>query len=623
MTIIEKTLKTLEECIAESKYIPVETERIELKNLGGGWGDDWYKTVCAFLNTNGGMIVIGVQDKDNAKPAHYKFTGYTNSQANESHLKYDLPRKFTNKEGQQLDLSTYFPTPEIKDFLTGQVVIVYIEPLSAEHKFVYYNGVAYQRKLTGDHIITKAQLEEYQEIKEEILSNQELALVKDATLDLINIKELNNFIFRFNRGKKSGETLKIDLNDALSFLTRQSFIRENTPTILGLLVCGNELEQYIQGKCEVDCYVKSPVKIAESKLVLQDNIINLIDQSLAFVFRSIKVGIVYTSGGTAAPEYPEELLREMINNALVHRNYNTNRFVIIEITPNEHIMIRNPGAFARRQRLHLDTQLGKIRRIIPIQIARNPKLANLLKNFDRWEGIGKGLASLTDACLENVIDVPYYILMDGEIKLYTPTGKVYDDAMEYWLNSFAGYTQTKYGRALNEEEKIMLSFFYKSERINRLEHYTILLTTDNNHKNVIADLEEKGLLFKNPQSPEIYPIYMVDRVLMKTDFSEELNVILKQDIRLLKQDDIEVLNAIYKNTKFANQETLVNANSIGTFIYLNRYKKITDVKEYENFKQKIRIVFNQLETKKLILRENEKKSNFMINENFVSAESLF
>ena len=92
MTFIEKTLNTIAHCIDNNTYVGIETHRLELKNLAHGWGDDWYKSVCAFLNTNGGIIVIGINDKNNAKPQHYKFTGYTNSEANENHLKHEIGR---------------------------------------------------------------------------------------------------------------------------------------------------------------------------------------------------------------------------------------------------------------------------------------------------------------------------------------------------------------------------------------------------------------------------------------------------------------------------------------------------------------------------------------------------
>ena len=626
---IDRALDTIAKCINTKSYKEAENDRLELKNLAGGWGDDWYKTVCAFLNTKGGVIVIGIHDKNNSKPAHYKFTGYVNSTENENHLKQDLPKKFTDRNGRPIDLSAYLSRIEIRNFLEGNVALIYVEELPDDEKYVYYNGKAYQRKITGDHELSKIAIEEYEELKAEVITYQELEIVKDTSLNELNINKLNEYITKFNKGKKNGETLKADLNTALSFLNRKNFVRSNQPTLLGMLVCGDHVEDFIQGKCEVDCYVKSPIKIANDKQVLKDNIIDLIEDSFSFIYRNIQIGVGYAKGGTAEPEYPEGLVRESINNAIAHRNYKSNRFVVIEIKPNEHLMIQNPGAFGRMQRLHLDSEFGKIRRILPIQVARNPKLADLLKSFDRWEGIGKGLASLIDACLENVIDVPYYILTDGEIKLFIPKGSVYDTEMETWLNGFSGYLTTKYGKELNEDEKIMLSFYYKSERLNRLENYTILLTMDNNHKEVIANLEDKGLIFKDVQSPEIYPIYSVDRTLIKTDFSIELKAIFENEYTFLKPDYKEVLNTIYWQNKYMTQSETITANSIAEAIYFIKNRKFTNFNEFENFKRKVRNIFNQIENKGLICRKDGKtkqeggKPNFVINMDYKSDLSLF
>jgi hypothetical protein len=259
-------------------------------------------------------------------------------------------------------------------------------------------------------------------------------------------------------------------------------------------------------------------------------------------------------------------------------------------------------------------------------------LTHLLKSFDYWEGKGRGLSSLIDTCLDNKIDLPYYILTDGEIKLFIPTGKVFDEAMESWLNSFNGYILEKNKRELNEDEKIILSFFYKSEMLNRVESYTILLTMDNNHKEVIANLEEKGLIFKDYASPEIYPIYRVDRTLVINEVSDILQNIFGKEWTLLKIEHKEVLQAIYWYSHYAIHTELLSANSVGKIIYTKNNKNfinLNDLKDYENFKRKIRNIFNQLESKNFIVRkdgktkENGGKPDFVINENFSKTKNLF
>ncbi|MCU0348156.1 MAG: hypothetical protein MUC59_14540, partial [Saprospiraceae bacterium] len=159
--------------------------------------------------------------------------------------------------------------------------------------------------------------------------------------------------------------------------------------------------------------------------------------------------------------------------------------------------------------------------------------------------------------------------------------------------------------------------------------YTILLTMDNNHKEVIANLEEKGLIFRNPESPEIYPIYQIDRTLQKKDFAIELARIFGDEWEQLKPQYKQVLNAIFWHNEFSKPSEDISANSIGTFLYLNQHKDINDLGGYESFKRTIRNVVNQLESRGFIVRKDGKskdeggKPNFTINLKFKPHPSLF
>jgi predicted HTH transcriptional regulator len=621
MNDIDKVLQKIDSSIQNQVFEDIETERLELKDLStkGDW-DELYKTVCAFLNTNGGRIIIGIRE-NTGKNKGYKFTGFNYN--NENKLK-EIHKQFTDKNDKALEISHYFPTAEMKDFREGKIVVMYVIQLPEDEKFAYFKGKAYKRKLTGDHEISPKEIEAHEELKEELLQSQELEVIKSVALEILNIDTLNQYILKLNQHKKI-ETLKADLENALSFLVRKRFVIENKPTLLGMLVCADYVEDYLMGRCEVDCYVKSEITVAQNKQILRGNIVSLIEESTAFVYKNIQIGVSRENGGRAIPEYPRELIEEHINNALAHRDYKSNRFIIIEITPSKNIMIQNPGSFRQKQRLYIDNEVSKVRRVIPIQYARNPRLTDLLKSFDYWEGKGKGLASLTNACLDNQIDLPYYILGLNEVKLFIPKGKVYDEKMELHLKSFEFYLNQKNGQELNEEERIVLSYFYKCEKHNRLDRYTILLTSDNNHKGTIANLEDKGLLFKHPESPQIYPIYLVDRVLMKNNYLSELKEIFGDDFNDLKTEYRQVLEAIYLYKTYANPSEVVSANSIGHFLYIKENPIVSNLKEYENFKRKIRNIFNKLEKGDFIIRKDDatKKPDFLLNKGFGRQQHLF
>ena len=484
--------------------------------------------------------------------------------------------------------------------------------------------IAYERKITGDYKISEDEINAQLERREEWKRARELYPVDNATIEDLDLDKLNEYIQSLNQSTRI-ETLKSDLKSAIPFLSRKFFInKEQKPTLLGMLVCGTYIDDFVGGRCQVDAYVEvdSDTELASNKKIFKNNILKLMDDSYDFCLQNIQIGISYAKGGSKLPEYPLKLIRETINNALAHRDYRSDQFVVINIRPNQSLEIRNPGNFRSQQLITVDQDQIKIRQIIPDPKATNPKLAEILKVYDKWEGRGIGMASLTNACLNNEIDIPYYILRREDINLVIPKGKVYDESSEYWLDSFSGYLKKKCsGKELSIEERIVLSYFFKTEKLNYLERYTILLTHDNNHFEIIATLEGKGLLFKNPASPYPYSVYLVDRKLIKDDFTSELRTIFGKDYDYLSNDYKKVLNTIYHLNEYSFQE-FASANLVSNILYFRTSKEVVEIKKYEYFKRKIRTIFKKLESSQFIVRQNSKKRDFYINKHFEKSPLL-
>ncbi|WP_315824301.1 hypothetical protein [Paraflavitalea speifideaquila] len=185
------------------------------------------------------------------------------------------------------------------------------------------------------------------------------------------------------------------------------------------------------------------------------------------------------------------------------------------------------------------------------------------------------MSSLTNLALENKIDISYYILYaEQDIGLFINKGKVLDDETEWWSRSFGGYIYRKTnGRDLSDEQRTVLSYFYKSERLNKIEKYTIALTPDNNHFAVIAQLENWGLIYKHPQSPGLYPVYLVDRVLTKFEFIDELRNIYGGAFDDLPPDYKDVINVIYHFNEFGQNIKDINAAQVGDFCTSERIRR--------------------------------------------------
>jgi len=621
MRAIDKILEKLAQHVKGKSYTIVETDRLELKDLSGG--EDWkelYKTICAFLNTQGGIIVIGI--KEDTKNQKYQFTGFSATHSTEEKIK-NIPHLFTDKNGTRMDLSDFINPDfvEIKSFLDGNVCLVFVEKLPDDKKYIFYNGDAYERQLTGDHRIKKEKILKQDELIEELRNAVELELVAGTTLDDLDVDKMNDYIIRLNSDKKV-ETLKSDIPAAISFLNRNKFVRNNNPTLLGMLVCGKDIFNHVGGKCEMDAYFETFEKIkslADDQKLYKDNIIPLMESCWAFAFSKINVGVSVQNGGSAIYDYPEEVIRETINNALAHRDYTIKRCSILRVRNNEFIEIRNPGRFRQEQMLYNnDDTTNRLRRIIPIPKARNVNLADILKIYKRWEGRGIGMATLTDYALSNQIDIPYFRIYSGdEIGLFIPKGKVLDDQTVNWLKSFEKFIKNSTGGIeLTATQQTVLAYIYKSEKLNADEKYTVNLSPDNNHFEVINDLCYWGLIKRLPQSTPELQLFGLNPILKKEDFTIELKAIFGEDYDGLSSSLKSVLQAIFLHGEYGSTVG-ISANLIGNYLYFKSQKStLADLKEFGNFKRKVRIEINKLEHNSFIVRKVAGKPNYEINKTF-------
>ena len=619
MKEIDKILSQIENCIVNNTYQSVETEKVELKpsppNLKGA--HSMLQSVCAFLNTNGGILIIGIKDNNNTPIKNYELKGY-NDEA-EGILK-SIGKQFTDKDNKSVDLSGYILGYELKEILDSKICVVYIDNLPDDLKFVFLDKVAYKRIITGDHQIDAKTIEEYEELKEERKNARELTIIEGVGLDEIDIDRLNDYIYLLNKEVKT-QTTKQNIEDAKPFLSRKKFIIGNNVTTLGMLVCGKNVKDNLGWKSQVDGFVDTPYEVAQDKKSLIDNVIPLMEKSLGYILKNIQVGVTIDKGGSAKPEYPEQLLRETINNAIAHRDYSIDKYININIQPNTHIEIRNPGSFKKQLLIEMPESKFPIRRIIPDSKPRNPKLADVLKVFDKWEGKSRGMSNLVNEALNNKIDLPYYrFYSKDELGLFIQKGKLIDENFISFINSFDLFIEKSLnGSKLTEDEIAVLAYFYKSEKANLLYRHTILLTPDNNHFNSISRLENSKLIYKHNESPDLYPVYLLNRELMRDDYVPELRAIFGGDFDDIPELSKQILSLIYQVNNYSKSKS-VSATQAGRLLYYKMNLPLNDIKEFDNFKRKVYGIFKKLVSNLFLIADNK---NYYINIDYNRKSSLF
>ena len=605
--IVDKTLKKLAALIAAGRFENLEDDGLEIKptpSTTSSWRQS-HTSANAFLNTRGGLLLFGFKEEGQGPQRRWVFTGYREDA--EAQLK-EFPRRFTDQNGTPLDLSQFFPPPQIRDFQEGRAAVLYVDELPADRKFVFYDGQAWKRVLTGDHKLTEADIARQEEYKEQVRDAREVQPVPGATLADLDLDALNDYIQQLNSLGKV-ETIKADLEAARGFLARKLFIKDETVTTLGMLVCGQHAGDQLGFRCHVHGYVDAPQEVARDKQDLIDNILPLMEKSLAYVLRNIQIGISIAEGGTAVPQYPEEVLRETVNNALAHRDYSVNKQVIISIKPGRHVSIRNPGSFRPHLLIEHPGDPIPLRRIIPEARARNPKLADVLRVYRKWEGRGIGMATLVNLCLENQIDLPTYRVHSEEVTLFLNAGPLVGKRMETRLASFDAYIAGKLGGPLSARQTRVLSYLIKAEWANEKHHYTILLTPDNNHFEQLVVLERAGLICQHERSTPAQPVFVADRVLMQTDYRPELEALFG-DISGLDSLSRRCLDVMWRCEKFASRKAMAEPE-----IFLALWHERGAVRDADEFAGHVRQVSDaiaKLEEEEFIVPDSD-RSGFILN----------
>lgn len=593
MNIVDHILNQLADLIQQGRFKELETEGLEIKPVpadGGEWKER-HKTVNAFLNTRGGIVILGVKEEGAGVARRYVLTEWKDHA--EPNLK-EFPRLFTDRKGVREDLTDCFPPMEIRTLLGKRVAVVYVDELAADRKFVFLNGTAYKRILTGDHKFTDREVEAQEEFKEEAMHAKELQPVPHMTEADLDITRLNEFIFHLNQPKPV-ETLKPDLASARAFLERRCFVKDGAVTILGALVCGNHPGDRLGFRSHVHGYVDVPQQVAQDKQDFVDNVLQLMESSLGYLLRNIQVGISVEGGGTAIPQYPEEVLRETVNNALAHRDYSVDKQVIIAIKPGVHIAIRNPGRFRQTLIIEDGNATIPVRRILPEAKPRNPKLADVLRVYRKWEGRGIGMATLVNLCLANRIDLPYYRIYSEEVGLHLRAGRLLDERMERLFESFDRHIADRVGGGrLTDEQKLVLAYLIKSEWANEQLGYTILLTPDNNHFAALTNLEKAGLISKHAISTAAYPVYVVDRVLVQRSYTSELRNMFGEAFDGLDETAKGALSVVYRHNHFCTVRP-VSAKQAAFTLWYEHSGSEDAIREFDTFYRKVRNTFNKVQ----------------------------
>ena len=271
-----------------------EQQNIEYKS---SWHDDYLKWICGFANAQGGRIYIGRND-----------AGKVIGVADYEDLMTEIPNKIKNWMGITAEVNLLEETG--KHYIEI-IVLPYSVPISLRGRYYYRSG-SVKHELTGV-ALNEFLLKRAGQTWDDVIDIR-------ATFDDIDEGTIKKYL------RKAEETGRLPDVDGLStpeLLEKLCLAKNGQLKRAAIVLFGKNPGSFYPntfvkiGKFEDDDYTIRFQEVEEGNLIqVLDKVIRTLDHK--FLIRNISfVGM----NRVETLEYPIIALREMILNALIHRNY--------------------------------------------------------------------------------------------------------------------------------------------------------------------------------------------------------------------------------------------------------------------------------------------------------------
>lgn len=344
-----------------------EFQTVEVKRAEKSAPDKLYDTLSSFSNQNsGGTIVFGLYENEG-----FRVTGVSDVQA--------LQKKVMEQCNQmEPPVRAVFTSIEIDG---KYVVSAEIPPIDISERPCFNKAKgrikgSYIRVGDADIPMTEYEIYSYEAYRKKY--QDDIRIVERADMSSLNMPKLENYLFRLKENKPN----LAQLSDQ-QIMELMSVVREGKTTLTAELLWGLYPQAFfpqlgiiataVQGTeyCEPQ---PDGSRFSDNKRI-EGTIPEMLEGAMNFVRANTRIRTVIDKDGkrTDIPDYPMNAVREVILNALVHRDYSihTEGMPVQLIVFSDRLEVRNPGGLYGR--LSID-MLGNAQ-----PDTRNPVLANALE----------------------------------------------------------------------------------------------------------------------------------------------------------------------------------------------------------------------------------------------------
>ena len=410
--------------------LKTETNNIEFKKAKDGFPENLYDTFSSFSNTSGGIIIFGVDEKNN-----YAICGITNP---------DIFQKKITEQSLMME-------PKIRPIITiceydGKIIAsAEIPELDVFNKPCYYSG---KGKMKGSYIrvgdadlpMTDYEIYSFDAFKYK--TEDELRSKERIEKDIFNEISINSFLDKIISVKPNLINLDRD-----TILKMNGIIdKNNYPTVCGILNFGKYPQIFspnldiVAVRCSTNEYGvedQNGIRFLDNKR-LDGTISEMLKLAISFVINNIKKATRINDRGIREDvlEYPIKAIREIILNSLIHRDYSIHtenepiRLTIFD----DRIEISNPGGLYGR--LSID-ELGKVHSDI-----RNPFIASILEILEVTENRYSGIPTIYAEMKKAGLMEPKFESVRGTFKVTLYNSKKTDIINDNFVSKIKAYCKT-------------------------------------------------------------------------------------------------------------------------------------------------------------------------------------
>lgn len=422
--------------------------------------------VCAFANASGGVVLIGVDDKNTIK-------GVTIDNAKRSAIQNAI-----GEISPPLQCEFYIVEVEGKN-------VAVIEVSSGQNKPYVLSGAIYMRQGPNSQKLTTAEemrnfFQQAEKIYFDEASCKEIDIKKD-------IPKVNIDTFRFEAGLVNN-TSDEQVFSNLKLISSDGYLKNGA-----VLFFAKEPELFFE-KAVIRCVAFDGL---DKRYIIDDKIMTgtLFQQYIqSMVWLKSKLNVRYDiegEGGKARKELweiPEIVFKEAIINTLAHRDYyDKGGRITIELF-NDRVEVTNPGGLVNSI---AKNEFGKK------SSSRNPLIFGLFERMRLVEQIGSGISRMRDLMKEEGLTPPEFIF-DGMFTVILR--RPFDFKM--WVN--------KWVNNLSEKQIILLKAIHENKEIKKstLQQLTDFSATaiDKN----LGILKKEGLLEREGTKGGLWILHYID-----------------------------------------------------------------------------------------------------------------